>query len=590
VAGGLRLNASYLATHGVVMAMTLFQKNPINMDKKTTTAQWKLWLLGGAIIGGGAFTLSAGDSYFEISKNLEIFTELYKELNIYYVDDTEPGQLMKTGIDAMLASLDPYTQYIAESDMEDYRFMTTGQYGGVGALIKQKDECVFFSEPYEGYPAQKAGVWAGDEILEVDDKKIPGLSTEEVSKLLKGQAGSAVKIVTQRQGSAPETHTLMREEIKIPDVPFKGMIDPVGMVGYLKLNSFTQTASQEVRNAVKELKDQGATKVVLDLRGNGGGLLREAVNIVNLFVPKNQLVVETKGKIPEWDKTYKTLSEPLDAEIPLVILVDGQSASASEIVSGAFQDLDRATVIGERTYGKGLVQQTRDLYYNSKLKVTVAKYYIPSGRCIQKLDYAHRDSSGHAILFKEDSIAEFRTRNGRPVFDGRGVFPDVEVEDPELAKVVGGLYNKDLFFDFATDYRLAHAEIAEPEQFKVSDELYQQFVDFVKDKEFDYDTETMEALLVLEEKAKKERYYDHAKEQLDALRAELRPDRSEELMRFRSDIEEVLKSELVARYYFQTGRAKASMGSDPYILKAIDVLNKGEYKTILAGTGSTSGK
>jgi len=305
------------------MAMTLFQKNPINMDKKTTTAQWKLWLLGGAIIGGGAFTLSAGDSYFEISKNLEIFTELYKELNIYYVDDTEPGQLMKTGIDAMLASLDPYTQYIAESDMEDYRFMTTGQYGGVGALIKQKDERVFFSEPYEGYPAQKAGVWAGDEILEVDDKKIPGLSTEEVSKLLKGQAGSAVKIVTQRQGSAPETHTLMREEIKIPDVPFKGMIDPVGMVGYLKLNSFTQTASQEVRNAVKELKDQGATKVVLDLRGNGGGLLREAVNIVNLFVPKNQLVVETKGKIPEWDKTYKTLSEPLDAEILLVILVDG---------------------------------------------------------------------------------------------------------------------------------------------------------------------------------------------------------------------------------------------------------------------------
>ena len=572
------------------MAMTLSPKDLINMDKRTTTAQWKIWLLGGVIVGGGALTISAGDSYFEISKNLEIFTELYKELNIYYVDDTEPGQLMKTGIDAMLASLDPYTQYIAESDMEDYRFMTTGQYGGVGALIKRKDERVFFSEPYEGYPAQKAGVWAGDEILEVDDKKIPGMSTEDVSKLLKGQAGSAVKIVTQRQGSEPETHTLMREEIKIPDVPFKGMIDPVGMVGYLKLNSFTQTASQEVRNAVKELKDQGATKVVLDLRGNGGGLLREAVNIVNLFVPKNQLVVETKGKIPEWDKTYKTLSEPLDAEIPLVILVDGQSASASEIVSGAFQDLDRAAVIGERTYGKGLVQQTRDLFYNSKLKVTVAKYYIPSGRCIQKLDYAHRDSVGNAILFKEDAIAEFRTLHGRPVFDGRGVYPDVEVVDPELAKVVGGLYNKDLFFDFATNYRLTHAEMVQPETFKISDELFQQFVDYVKDKEFDYDTETMDALLVLEEKAKKERYYDHAKPQLDALRAELRPDRTQELLRFRSDIEEVLKSELVARYYFQTGRAKASMASDPYILKAINVLNTGEYKTILAGTGTTGGK
>lgn len=572
------------------MAMTRSPKDLNNMDKRTKTAQWKIWLLSGVIVGGGALTISAGDSYFEISKNLEIFTELYKELNIYYVDDTEPGQLMKTGIDAMLASLDPYTQYIAESDMEDYRFMTTGQYGGVGALIKQKEGRVFFSEPYEGYPAQKAGVWAGDEILEVDDKKIPGLSTEEVSKLLKGQAGSAVKIITQRQGAGPETHTLMREEIKIPDVPFKGMIDPVGMVGYLKLNSFTQTASQEVRNAVKELKDQGATKVVLDLRGNGGGLLREAVNIVNLFVPKNQLVVETKGKIPEWDKTYKTLSEPLDAEIPLVILVDGQSASASEIVSGAFQDLDRGAVIGERTYGKGLVQQTRDLFYNSKLKVTVAKYYIPSGRCIQKLDYAHRDSVGNAILFKEDSIAEFRTLNGRPVFDGRGVYPDVEVVDPELAKVVGGLYNKDLFFDFATNYRLTHAEMVQPETFKISDELFQQFVDYVKDKEFDYDTETMDALLVLEEKAKKERYYDHAKPQLDALRAELRPDRTQELLRFRSDIEEVLKSELVARYYFQTGRAKASMASDPYILKAINVLNTGEYKTILAGTGTTGGK
>ncbi|MFN6117134.1 MAG: S41 family peptidase [Flavobacteriales bacterium] len=555
------------------------------MDNSTSRRgpRWRNWILGASIVAGGAVTIAAGDNYFEISKNLEIFTELYKELNIYYVDDTQPGQLMKTGIDAMLSSLDPYTQYIPESDMEDYRFMTTGQYGGIGALIKRKGETVVVSEPYENYPAMKAGIWAGDVIVEVDGRKITSMETDEVSKLLKGQAGSTVKVITRRNG-VETTHSLVREEIKIPDVPYKGMIDTANGVGYLKLNSFTQTAGQEVRNAVKELKDQGAKKIVLDLRGNGGGLLREAVNIVNLFVPKNQLVVETKGRIAEWDKTYKTLSEPLDAEIPLVVLVDRGSASASEIVSGALQDLDRAVVVGERTFGKGLVQQTRDLYYNSKLKVTVAKYYIPSGRCIQKLDYAHRDSSGKAIEVKEDAIAEFKTRNGRPVFDGRGILPDVAVEDPELAKVVGGLYSEDLFFDFATRYRLDHPEIPSAEQFAITDELYNAFVDHVKDKEFTYDTETMEALKALEEKAKRERYYDHAKTQLEALRKELTPDRTEELRMFRRDIEEVLRNELVSRYYYQTGRAKASMGTDPVIRRAIELLNSNEYSTVLAGS------
>lgn len=569
------------------MVTTPFPKIPKNMDNRSARrpGRWKTILLSGAVVGGGMLTVAAGDSYFEISKNLEIFTELYKELNIYYVDDTRPGQLMKTGIDAMLASLDPYTQYIPESDMEDYRFMTTGQYGGVGALIRRRDDRILISEPYEGFPAMEAGIWAGDEIIEVDGRKVRGLETEEVSKLLKGQAGSSVHLITQRDGGQPVEHTLLREEIKIPDVPYKGIVDQANGVGYVKLNSFTQTAGQEVRNAMKELKEQGATKLVLDLRGNGGGLLREAVNIVNLFVPKNELVVETKGRIAEWDKTYRTLSEPLDASIPLVVLVDEQSASASEIVSGALQDLDRAVVVGDRTFGKGLVQQTRDLYYNSKLKVTVAKYYIPSGRCIQKLDYAHRDSAGKAVEVEEAAIAEFKTRNGRPVFDGRGILPDVAVEDPELAKVVGGLYAKDVFFDFATRYRLAHADIGPAEDFAISDALYQEFVDFVKGKEFKYDTETMEALEKLEEEARKERYYEHAQSQIEALRAELHPDPSEDLVRFRKDIEEVLRSELVARYHFQTGRAKTSMGTDPYVLKAIEVLKDGGHAAILAGTG-----
>jgi carboxyl-terminal processing protease len=561
------------------------------MEPRTNRSmpKWRMWTVSAAIVVAGAFTLSAGDSYFEISKNLEIFNDLYKELNIYYVDGTEPGKLMKTGIDAMLASLDPYTQFIPESDIEDYRFMTTGQYGGIGALIKRRDEKVLISEPYEGYPAMKAGLWAGDEILEVDGRKVAGMSTEEVSKLLKGQASTSVKVLVKRKNAEPVLHSLVREEIKIPDVPFKGIIDADRGVGYIKLNSFTQTAGQEVRNAVKELKEQGATRLVLDLRGNGGGLLREAVNIVNLFVPKNQLVVETKGRIAEWDKTYKTLSDPLDASIPLVVLVDRGSASASEIVSGALQDLDRAVVVGERTFGKGLVQQTRDLRYNSKIKVTVAKYYIPSGRCIQKLDYSQRDSTGKVTEVKEEAIAEFKTRNGRPVFDGRGVLPDQDVNEAELAKVVDGLFEKDLFFDFATDYRLKHADIAKPEEFRITDTIFAEFLAYVKDHEVEYDTESMDALEALVEKTRKERYYDMVEGQLEALRKQLSPDHTQEIVLFRNDIEEVLLNELVGRYYFQTGRAKASMHSDPYVRKAIEVLDSGRYGEILAGPG-TKGK
>ncbi|HEX2616472.1 MAG TPA: S41 family peptidase, partial [Flavobacteriales bacterium] len=429
---------------------------------KRSLRSWQKYSLIGAIGVGAGLGIAAGDNYFEIGKNLEIFNELYKELNIYYVDETNPGELMTTGIDAMLESLDPYTQYIAESDMEDYRIMTTGQYGGIGAMIRKKGEGVMVSEPYENCPAIKADIQAGDAILEVDGHSTKGMNTDDVSKLLKGQAGTQVKVVTSRNGATPQTHVVTREEIKIPDVPYKGFVDNTNKVGYVKLNSFTQTAGQEVRTAVKDLKDQGAQKMILDLRGNGGGLLREAVNIVNLFVPKGETVVETKGKIAEWDKTYPTLSEPLDAGIPLVILVDTGSASASEIVTGALQDLDRAVIVGQRTYGKGLVQQTRDLFYNSKLKVTVAKYYIPSGRCIQKVDYAHHDSTGHAVIKADSTILAFKTRNGRPVFDGRGIAPDVFVTEPELPKVVGGLYTGDVFFDYANQYRWSHDSIPAP--------------------------------------------------------------------------------------------------------------------------------
>ncbi|MBV6404663.1 MAG: S41 family peptidase [Flavobacteriales bacterium] len=548
------------------------------------TPRLRTWIIGGALAASGALTLAAGDNYFEISKNLEIFTELYKELNVYYVEDTKPGTLMKTGIDAMLTSLDPYTQYIPESDIEEYRFQTTGQYGGIGALIKRQGEGMVISEPYEGFPAAKAGIWAGDEILEVDGRKVRGLDTEEVSKLLKGQAGTPVRVLLKRGEEAPREMLLTREEIKIPDVPYKGIVDATHMVGYIKLNSFTQTASTDVRNAMKQLKQEGARHLILDLRGNGGGLLREAVNIVNLYVPKNEPVVETKGRIAEWDKSYRTLSDPEDATMPLVVLVDGGSASASEIVSGALQDLDRAVIIGERTFGKGLVQQTRDLFYNSKLKVTVAKYYIPSGRCIQKLDYAHRDSSGKATVRTDTGLVAFKTRNGRTVYDGRGILPDVLVEEPELAKVVGGLYAEDILFDFATNYRRTHDSIGPPERFRISDDLYHEFTAFARERGFSYDTESMEAYAALEKVARKERYYDHAQKAFEELRKELAPDPAEELDLFRSDVEEMLRNEIVARYDLQTGRAKAALVTDPYVQAAVRTLTDGSYPGILAGT------
>lgn len=533
-----------------------------------------------AIVGG--LGIAAGDNYFEISKNIEVFTEVYKELNIYYVDEVNPGEIMKTGIDAMLTSLDPYTDYIPESDIEEYRFQTTGQYGGIGALIKTQGEKVLVSEPYETFPAANAGFRAGDEIISVDGRKVSGMDTEGASKLLKGQAGTQVKIVTRRAGVETE-HSLTRMEIKIPDVPYKGFVDEANKVGYVKLNGFTATAGLDVRNAMKELKEQGMQKMVLDLRGNGGGLLREAVNIVNLFVPKGEKVVETKGKIAEWDKSYSTLSDALDATVPLVVIVDEGSASASEIVAGALQDLDRAVILGDRTYGKGLVQQTRDIVYNNKVKVTVAKYYIPSGRCIQKIDYAHRDSSGKAINVADSAIKAFKTKNGRPVFDGRGIAPDVAMDEPEMAKVVGGLASKDLFFEYANKYRAEHDTIPAPEQFIITDAIYNDFLAFVKNKDFSYETESNDALDELVEAAKRERYYEHSEKAIEALKAELKPNKEEELRRFRDDVAEVLRGEIVSRYGLQTARYRAALAGDPYLKRALEVLNTGGTTDILSG-------
>lgn len=529
----------------------------------------------------GIYAATPKDNFFEISKNLEIFATLYRELNIFYVDDVQPGDLMKTGIDAMLESLDPYTNYITESQIEDYRFMTTGQYGGIGSLIRTIDGDVYISEPYEGFPAQEVGLKAGDKILMIDGKKVAGKDQEDISQLLKGQSGTSLVITYERAGVMDEV-TLDREEIKIPDIPYYGMLDDE--IGYIRLNSFTQTASRAVKDAFMELKNEkGMKQLVFDLRGNGGGLLKESVNIVNFFVPKGSEVVSTKGKIAEWDQNYKALNEPLDTLMPLVVVVDQGSASASEIVSGAIQDLDRGVVIGNRTFGKGLVQQTRDLQYNSKLKVTVAKYYIPSGRCIQKLDYSHKDLNGDAEEVPDSLLKVFETANGRKVIDGRGIEPDIKVEDSEMPHIILSLVSENLFFQYATDYASKHDEISEPAVFDLTDDEYTEFVEYLNGKDYHYTTDTEKELERLVKIAKQEKYWGMASAEFGGLEEALHAKKKDDLNIFRKDIEAILENEIVSRYYYQSGRIESTLASDDAIAIAKDVLkDTSKYNAVLS--------
>lgn len=553
------------------------------MKQMKTRNKWLVAALAAVLITGAGFTtVKLTDNYFEISKNLEIFTTLYRELNIYYVDETNPGELMKTGIDAMLESLDPYTNFIPEADMEDYRFMTTGQYGGIGSLIRTVDGDVYISEPYEGFPAHKSGLKAGDKVIEVDGVTIADKDQEQVSKLLKGSAGSVVKIKVQSYGDdKPRMVEVKREEIKIPDVPFYGIIDEG--TGYIKLNSFTRTAGKSVREAFQDLKNnEGMEKLVLDLRGNGGGLLVEAVNITNMFIPKGLEVVSTRGKITDWDKTYKAINEPLDTEIPLVILVDEGSASASEIVSGALQDYDRAVVIGRNTFGKGLVQQTRDLFYNSKLKLTVAKYYIPSGRCIQRIDYAHKDIEGGVKEIPDSLLHRFETVGGREVIDGRGIEPDILIESEKMHKILMALLEKNLFFKYANKFSLENEDIGPPEKFGLTDEQYDHFADFVISFDVSYTTSTEKAFERLLTTAREEGYYDPATHEFEKLRERIKPYGRNDLYNFRRDIQLVLEDEIVSRYHYQTGRIKAALAKDPAVDEARTVLKNGTYKQILS--------
>lgn len=537
-------------------------------------------IAGLAITGSvGIYATSAKDDFFEISKNLEIFATLYRELNVFYVDDIQPGEMMKVGIDAMLESLDPYTTYITESNIEDYRFMTTGQYGGIGSLIRSVDGDIYISEPYEGFPAHQAGLKAGDKILEIDGKKIKDKKQDEISKLLKGQSGTKLTITYDRAGDVNTTE-LQRAEVKIPDVPYYGMVDD--KVGYISLSSFTRTASSEVRKAFEDLRNNhGMEELVFDLRGNGGGLLHEAVNIVNFFVPQGQEVVSTKGKIPEWDRTHLTLNPPLDTLMPMVVLVNSGSASASEIVSGTLQDYDRSIIVGSRTYGKGLVQQTKDLQYNSKLKLTVAKYYIPSGRCIQKLDYSHKNN-GTAEEIPDSLLKVFETRNGRDVIDGRGIDPDVEIEKDEFPHILISLLTENLFFKYATDYAASHPEIAAADEFVLSDDDYNDFVTYLTDKNYSYTTDTEKELEKLVEISKDEKYWKLAESEFSALQEALHVKKNQDLTIFKDEISDILTNEIISRYYFQKGRIQSSLASDEALIEAMQILaDTDKYQGIL---------
>ncbi len=531
-------------------------------------------------------TSSYVDSYFEISKNLDIFITLFKELNLYYVDETQPGDLMEEGINGMLESLDPYTTFIPESDIEDYRFMTTGQYGGIGALIRKKDSLVVVAEPYEDFPAMKAGLVAGDIILEVNGKSTEGKSTSDVSAILKGQPQTEVKVKVQRYGKdKPFDVTIVREEIQIKSVPYFGMLN--NEVGYVTLSSFTDNCSKEVKDAVVALKEKGMKKLVLDLRGNPGGLLNEAVALSNLFVPKGEMIVSTKGKVKEWNKDYRATQTPLDKDIPLVVLVNSGSASASEIVSGVIQDLDRGVVVGQRTFGKGLVQTTRPLSYNSQLKVTTAKYYIPSGRCIQALDYSHRNEDGSVGKVPDSLISVFQTKAGRLVYDGGGINPDVEVEPLQLSDVAFNLGVKMLYFDFATEYFHNHPNIAPVSEFKVNDELYAEFRKWLETKDFDYTTDSEKMLEKLKEVAEDEKYYKRIRTEYEALEAKVKHDKEKDLEDFQDEVKDLLRGELVSRYYHQRGRIQAMLEEDQEVNKALELFaNMEEYNRILTDTST----
>ena len=530
------------------------------------------------LCGCSLLSFDGGNNYFEVSKNIDMFTTMYKELNSYYVDDIEPNAFMQRGMDAMLEGLDPYTVFISEADIEDYRFQTTGRYGGIGCYVRQHNDYIVVSEVIQGYGAEEAGIQGGDRILVVDGIDVQGFATDEVGDIMRGEPNTKVTMRIARlqaNGEYAEIEVYpTRQEIQVLNVPFYGMINE--NIGYIKLSNFMENAAAEIEAAFVELRDGNAQmeSVILDLRGNPGGLLREAVKICNLFIEKNELVVETKGRLSEWDVEFKTKDNPVDLNIKVAVLINHSSASASEIVSGTLQDLDRGVVIGERSYGKGLVQTTRPLSYNAQLKLTTAKYYIPSGRCIQALNYAERRDDGSVGRIPDSLIQAFTTRNGRTVYDGGGIMPDLKVELPALSDIAFTLLAEQLIFDYATIFQAHHASLPQsPSEYYVSDSLFSAFANWLREQDFSYTTQSEDALEALREQSKEDGYHGAIKETLDALEIELTRDKGADIEKHEDELRQLLNEEIVRRYFFEKGSIESSFQYDQQIQQACSVLN-----------------
>ncbi|NUQ26245.1 MAG: S41 family peptidase [Saprospiraceae bacterium] len=526
----------------------------------------KVSVLLAILVGGMATTYHAGgDKYFEILKNIEIFANLYKELNTNYVDEIDPGKLMRTGIDAMMGSLDPFTNYISESDIEGYRFMSEGKYHGIGALSEKIGDFVTITELYKDQPAEKAGLKVGDQLLAIDGKDVKNRNPDDINNILRGFPGTEVELTIRRPGKKDDFKVkLVREEVEVPNVPYQGLVS--NDIGYISLTIFTRDAGANVAGALKELKtnNPGLKGIILDLRGNGGGLLTEAVNVVNAFVPKGELVVTTKGKVKDWDRSFKTMGAPVDEEIPLAVLINKNSASASEIVSGVFQDYDRGVLVGQRSYGKGLVQNTYDIGYNSKVKLTTAKYYIPSQRCIQSVEY----KNGEPVDIPDEKRAQFKTRNGRTVLDGGGVKPDIYLDAETDIPVVKALLEQHFIFDYVTQFCLKNETIAAVEDFRFTN--WSDFMQFLGQRNFEYDLESEKLLKQLKEKSGKEGFSLDA--EIKTMEGKIKASKQNEIEKYKQVITNILEKEIAGRYYYQRGKTQMGLRNDQEISQAIEVL------------------
>lgn len=534
-----------------------------------------------AVVGWGF-----SDDLFQISKNLDVFSSVYKEVNINYVDDINSAKMIKTGVDAMLDGLDPYTEFVPESEIEDYKLKyVSTQYGGIGASVFVRDGKVLISDVFEGFPAQKADIRPGDQIVKINDIEVTGKTNDQVSQLLKGTKGAGVKLLLKRGDNASMEKDLIRDEIKQPNVSYYGMVN--GNMGYIKLDKFLENSADEVTAALVALKKNNPNGIILDLRSNGGGILQEAVKIVNLFVPRDVEIVSQKGKVKEKNFTYRTQATPLEPTLPLVVLVNGHSASASEIVAGSLQDLDRAVIIGQRSYGKGLVQQTFNLPYNSLVKITIAKYYIPSGRCVQALDYTHRKEDGSVVKVADSLLHEYKTKDGRTVYDGSGVYPDIFVKQEHFANITQALVGKLLIFDYANNYRNTHNRIGDPHNFKISDGDYDNFVKYLSDKDYTYNTESEQVLANLKTIATKEKQFAEIQSEYDALKAKLLASKKNDLQQHKDEIKQILANEIAGRYYYEKGRYEVNFKYDTELAQAVKVMqDKNELASILAGQGN----